>query len=639
LAAAAAVAWSAFAAPAVVGDAVAPAVAQEPATTPFATWPLDDLGAGVARDAVGHRDGRVVGTVVSGQVGQGPGVASSRFDGAGEVVARTDALTPTTVAASAWVETTYGGAAGTLVDTGGLALQLISGHPVATTCASGPVCTRAVAPASVDDGAWHLVTASVDAGTTSLFVDGTPAARVSGAEPTLRPADGQIVIGRGLRADLGAVSVYGGPLAPTEVDHAFRAGACPQLTTSQPVAAVSRRLPSLPLHTRGRYVVDAHGHRVKLAGVNWYGAEELDRVPAGLQCQSIDAVAAQIVAGGFNVVRLPWATDTWLGAAPPVAPIAVAANPLLRGRDARAVFDAVVDGLARHGLMVILDNHVTRPDWCCSGRDGNALWWQGYDPARPPAWHHMSARARLAYFRAGNARWLRAWRTVVRRYRTQRVVVGADLRNEPREDTLLGLSDRWSARRVAVWADWPRAATRAGNAVLRIDRHLLVVVEGTGYATQLRGVATRPVRLSAPHRLVYSAHDYAWSDRAATTPATLRRSLNHAWGWLLAPHRPHTTPVWVGEFGTYHPEAWWCSEHGWFSAFTRFLRSSDVDWAYWAVNGTGARGAAAPGTCDTTPRFPGCGEGYGLSDATWSHEASPTLSATLRSVAAPARRS
>ena len=37
-----------------------------------------------------------------------------------------------------------------------------------------------------------------------------------------------------------------------------------------------------PLSASGRYIVDAHGRRVRLAGVNWYGAHEDDGVASGL---------------------------------------------------------------------------------------------------------------------------------------------------------------------------------------------------------------------------------------------------------------------------------------------------------------------------------------------------------------------
>ncbi len=37
-----------------------------------------------------------------------------------------------------------------------------------------------------------------------------------------------------------------------------------------------------PLSTSGRFIVDANGRRVKLAGVNWIGAHMDDAVVAGL---------------------------------------------------------------------------------------------------------------------------------------------------------------------------------------------------------------------------------------------------------------------------------------------------------------------------------------------------------------------
>ena len=39
---------------------------------------------------------------------------------------------------------------------------------------------------------------------------------------------------------------------------------------------------ALPLSTSGRFIVDAHGRRVRLAGVNWAGASEDMGVPVGL---------------------------------------------------------------------------------------------------------------------------------------------------------------------------------------------------------------------------------------------------------------------------------------------------------------------------------------------------------------------
>jgi hypothetical protein len=38
----------------------------------------------------------------------------------------------------------------------------------------------------------------------------------------------------------------------------------------------------MPLSTSGRFIVDAKGNRVRLAGINWYGANEDSGLPPGL---------------------------------------------------------------------------------------------------------------------------------------------------------------------------------------------------------------------------------------------------------------------------------------------------------------------------------------------------------------------
>jgi endoglucanase len=237
-------------------------------------------------------------------------------------------------------------------------------------------------------------------------------------------------------------------------------------------------------------------------------------------------------------------------------------------------------------------------------------------------------------FHVSQAKWLAAWRHIVQRYapggaHPQRNVVGADLRNEPRSDTLMGLTLTWRKGKVAPWLDWPRAAETAGNLVLRANPRLLVVVEGTNYATDLRGAGVRPVRLRVRHRLVYSAHDYSWDH---LSPKHVSADLSASWGWLLMQHRWWTTPVLVGEYGSCHPDDSNCSETSWFAAIRQYLAVADVDWTYWSANGTGSSGVADPTTCGATPRSPGCADWYGVSDPTWAGDASPALSADLRAL-------
>ena len=70
--------------------------------------------------------------------------------------------------------------------------------------------------------------------------------------------------------------------------------------------------PQMPLSTSGRYIVDARGRRVRLAGVNWYGAHEDDGVAPGLDRTDRARLARVIARHGFNCVRLPfslWMTE------------------------------------------------------------------------------------------------------------------------------------------------------------------------------------------------------------------------------------------------------------------------------------------------------------------------------------------
>lgn len=622
------------------GAAGKPAAVPHSAASALAYWPLDDVAGTTARERVAGRDGNRVGPVSVAQVAQGPTETSYRFSGAGSLVAAPAAgLVPATRAVSAWIRLPRPPlpAGGSVIDLGSIAVAVSHRWVSFATCAPDAPCATFRLPARLGDGAWHQIAASVSASGVTAYVDGNLAGAGPGTPASRPPADGEVAIGRAFDGNIDRVTLWSAPLTADVVRADFTAGACPQATapSSTPAPAAVARRPQLPLHTHGRFVVDATGKRVKFAGVNWYGAEQLDHVPAGLQCQRADMIAARIAASGFNVVRLPWATTTWLGPDKRVPPVAVAADPSLWGLTARQVFDAVVAALARRGLLVILDNHVTTPRWCCSEGDGNALWWQGYDPANPPAWQRLTHMQRMHRFHAGERRWLQAWRRIAGRYarggaHPQPMVVGADLRNEPRPDDRLGIAARWS-HPTAPWTDWPRAARRGGDVVLAANPRLLVAVEGLPFASDLRGVARRPIRLAKPHRLIYSAHDYSWTQPTGSA-AALRRTLRRRWGWLLRQHQRYTAPVWVGEFGTCHPEVCGDAEASWFKAFTRYLADADVDWTYWSFNGTGGRGEAEPTTCTVTLRFPGCGESYGLSDASWSGDASPSVTAALRSI-------
>jgi endoglucanase len=59
---------------------------------------------------------------------------------------------------------------------------------------------------------------------------------------------------------------------------------------------------AMPLSASGRFVVDAHGKRLRLAGVNWYRASEDLRMAAGLDCTPRSELA-KLIAGLDSTAR------------------------------------------------------------------------------------------------------------------------------------------------------------------------------------------------------------------------------------------------------------------------------------------------------------------------------------------------
>lgn len=364
---------------------------------------------------------------------------------------------------------------------------------------------------------------------------------------------------------------------------------------------------NLPLHTSGRYIQDAQGDRVKLAAVNWYGADSPDYVVGGLDHQALGTIVSWIKNNGFNAVRIPWSNQMW-EQNPVIAPARLSANPQLGTLTARQGLDAVVNALSQAGIMVILDNHTSTADWCCALTDGNGLWFN--DSTGYP-----------------QSSWIDDWKSITQHYAGNPWVVGAELRNELRQDTTTG--------RTPVWGgggpyDWHQAAETGGNAVLGVNPNLLVFVDGLKYATDLTGVANLPVTLNVAGRLVYAAHMYYWDynavegfDKATGTwdkadYNALWTQNGDDWGYILTQGKSYTAPIWVSEFGTCNESVagdYTCNqaEEVFYAYARRYMGDADIDWAYWDLNGTKSSGGP-----DGTNRKQGTPEEYGLLNTSWS---------------------
>ena len=130
-------------------------------------------------------------------------------------------------------------------------------------------------------------------------------------------------------------------------------------------------MPSFPLSTSGRHIVDAHGTHVRLNCVNWSGAAQKDGVVGGLQHQSVDAIATLFARQGFNCVRVPF--SVWMVHTDRAVynDTLLHANPSLKGKAQLEILDAVVDGRVNAGLVILKPLSASR--WNADGNDGPRL--------------------------------------------------------------------------------------------------------------------------------------------------------------------------------------------------------------------------------------------------------------------------
>jgi len=259
-------------------------------------------------------------------------------------------------------------------------------------------------------------------------------------------------------------------------------------------------------------------------------------------------------------------------------------NTDLAGLNDLQILDKIINAAGQDGLKVIIDNHRSEAG---ETAEQNGLW---YTSAYP------------------NSAWINDWKTIAARYAGNSTVIGFDLRNEPHTPTGVAYAN------AATWGtgdpntDIRLAYQNAGNAILAVDPNALIFCEGisnfpnsaatggfdtTWWGGNLEGVAQFPVTLSSPGHVVYSAHDYgpvlfqqAWFN-SSTTSASLNAVWNKYWGYIP---QQKIAPLWVGEFGTGNgatdvSDSTAGSQGQWFSSLVSYIKSGNLSWTYWALNG------------------------------------------------------
>ena len=162
------------------------------------------------------------------------------------------------------------------------------------------------------------------------------------------------------------------------------------------------------------------------------------------------------------------------------------ANPDLIGKTSMEIFDITVQTLTDVGLMVILNNHTSTSQWCCSNDDGDGLWWT----RQYPEYKFFDCTKQFS-----------------RRYANNPRVIGIDLRNQLRKAN--GLETSWGDKNPLT--DWRRAAKISGELALKEAPHWLIMVSGLNYQLDLSRMKQYPLEYSIPNKLVYTGHFYGFS--------------------------------------------------------------------------------------------------------------------------------
>jgi endoglucanase len=323
-----------------------------------------------------------------------------------------------------------------------------------------------------------------------------------------------------------------------------------------------------PLSVRGVQIVDAAGKPVRLAGVNWGGAHQDGLVPAGLDKLHRDEIAQRIVNFGLNHVRLTFALGTFVnkngspktGSADAAR---LAANSDLGGLTPWAVYQAVTESLTAAGLAVVPNCQLMYPGWCCSDDDCNGLWYNGNWPA---------------------STFTSTWLMVAQRFAGHPLVIGYDLKNEPRPAMISGtkVTPTWGTGNTGAHpTDIQQLYSDTASQMRAADPAKLFFCEGLKYATDLKGAKAHPVTGS---NVVYSMHDYPWFHPSGQSQADYFAAMDSNGGYLVT---QGIAPLWIGEFGT---DTRTVTTSDWMAHFQAWAQARSVHFCWWQLSAQAVKG-------------------------------------------------
>ncbi|CAA0820473.1 Cellulase (glycosyl hydrolase family 5) protein [Striga hermonthica] len=325
------------------------------------------------------------------------------------------------------------------------------------------------------------------------------------------------------------------------------------------------------LSTSSRWIVNQYtGERVKLACVNWISHLE-PMIAEGLEKKPLHVIAGQIAADGFTCVRFTWPTFMFTrldyynltvsqsldkyNLSDAKAGI-LKNNPWSLGLKIQTLHKVVVIVLGQYGLMVILDNHISLPGWCCRIDDKNGFFGDpDFDPDE----------------------WLQGLAAVARTYKYTYGVVGMSMRNE-----LRGKDENVE--------DWYKYMQQGAMTIHQISPQFLVIISGLTFDTNLTFLKEKSLQLSFRNKIVFEAHWYTfifptelWTAQTNKFCANVTQSSRDNFLFLTTGSNPY--PVFLSEFGL-DQRGQNEGQNRYITCLLAEVAEKDIDWALWTFQGS-----------------------------------------------------
>ncbi|CAL5386188.1 unnamed protein product [Camellia sinensis] len=208
----------------------------------------------------------------------------------------------------------------------------------------------------------------------------------------------------------------------------------------------------------------------------------------------------------------------------------------------------MVSSLGDNNVMVILDNHISKPGWCCSKFDGSGFFGDRY--FNPDLW--IKGLTMMASLFKGTPN-----------------VVGMSLRNElrgPKENV----------------NDWYRKGAEVVHAV---NPDVLVILSGLSFDKDLSFLLNRPMNLTFIGKLVFEVHWYGFSDGSAWKTGNpnlvcgqMVDQMMRKAGFVL----DQGYPLFMSEFGV-DLRGTNDNDNRYLNCFLGVAAELDLDWALWTL--------------------------------------------------------